>query len=132
MIPSRFPIPRKATRIARKAHVFTDATPDDADFILEIRTDQHKGRRMSTTSPVVERQRRWLNAHAGSFMDFKLSHFDVQKGNPKVGPLSERFCFVRTGRAGQDYLYKIGMAAMNNSSIQRMKLLPGKLKVGLN
>lgn len=44
MIPSQFAILRKVTRIAGKALVFTDATPDDADFILEIRTDQHKGR----------------------------------------------------------------------------------------
>lgn len=43
-----------------------DATPDDASFIFELRHDPQRNRHMSTTSPVLDDQRRWLEHYAAS------------------------------------------------------------------
>lgn len=44
--------------------VFRDARPDDAQFILGLRTDAKKGRYLSSTSPDVAQQRAWLERYA--------------------------------------------------------------------
>ena len=44
--------------------VFRDARPDDAEFILSLRTDDRKNRYLSATSPDVAQQRAWLERYA--------------------------------------------------------------------
>ncbi len=43
-----------------------DATVEDADFILALRTNEEKARYLSFTSADVERQRAWLGRYASS------------------------------------------------------------------
>lgn len=43
---------------------FRDAKPDDAAFILSLRTDEKKSRYLSATSPDVAQQRAWLERYA--------------------------------------------------------------------
>lgn len=43
--------------------VFRDATVDDAEFILGLRTDAAKSRFLSSTSPDLSRQRAWLESY---------------------------------------------------------------------
>ncbi|HWW73150.1 MAG TPA: GNAT family N-acetyltransferase, partial [Duganella sp.] len=45
--------------------VFRDAAPDDAAFILSLRTDEKKGRYLSATPPDMAAQRAWLERYAG-------------------------------------------------------------------
>ncbi|WP_432380650.1 GNAT family N-acetyltransferase [Duganella sp. P38] len=44
--------------------VFRDATVDDAEFILSLRTDASKNRYLSATSSDVQQQRDWLARYA--------------------------------------------------------------------
>lgn len=63
--------PRDVTRYVKPAAVrghklvFRDAKPDDAAFILSLRTDETKNRYLSATSPDVAAQRAWLERYAG-------------------------------------------------------------------
>lgn len=59
--------PRYVKPLAVRGHklVFRDARPDDAAFILGLRTDEKKGRHLSATSPDVAQQRAWLERYAG-------------------------------------------------------------------
>jgi len=44
--------------------MFRDASVDDAEFILSLRTDETKNRYLSTTSADVQQQRDWLTRYA--------------------------------------------------------------------
>jgi RimJ/RimL family protein N-acetyltransferase len=55
---------RKAQCLKGKTLVFRDAHESDAELILSLRTDERKGRYLSTTSPDLEAQRSWLREYA--------------------------------------------------------------------
>lgn len=54
---------RKARRVVGKTLVFRDATVDDAEFILSLRTDEKKSRYLSKTRPDLDAQREWLETY---------------------------------------------------------------------
>jgi RimJ/RimL family protein N-acetyltransferase len=58
--------PHYVKPLAVRGHklAFRDAAPDDAAFILSLRTDEKKGRYLSATSPDVAQQRAWLERYA--------------------------------------------------------------------
>jgi hypothetical protein len=58
--------PRYVKPKAVRGHklMFRDATVDDAEFILSLRTDETKNRYLSTTSADVQQQRDWLTRYA--------------------------------------------------------------------
>lgn len=58
--------PRYVKPKAVRGHklVFRDATVDDAEFILSLRTDAAKNRYLSATSADVQQQRDWLTRYA--------------------------------------------------------------------
>lgn len=55
--------------------VFRDARPGDADFILELRTDEGKAKHISKTSTDVQRQAEWLESYA---QDASQVYFIIQ------------------------------------------------------
>ena len=63
----RKPELRKAKKIAGKTLAFRDATTDDAEFILSLRTDAQKSRHLSKTSSELARQVEWLKNYASQF-----------------------------------------------------------------
>jgi len=52
--------------ITGKSIILRNARPDDAEFIVKIRTDAKKGRFISSTSSDVEKQREWLESYLKS------------------------------------------------------------------
>ena len=57
---------RKAALVRGKTLTFLDATVDDAEPILNLRTDEKKGRFLSATSDSLDDQQAWLRAYAAS------------------------------------------------------------------
>lgn len=55
----------KPSKVIGKTVVLRNATVDDAEFILGLRTDPVKGRFLSATSNDVEMQKAWLAKYAG-------------------------------------------------------------------
>jgi len=55
---------RKAARVMGKTLAFRDAGPQDAAFILSLRTDPEKSRYLSATPADVAAQRAWLTRYA--------------------------------------------------------------------
>ncbi len=60
---------------------FRDARPDDAAFILGLRTDEKKSRYLSATSPDVAQQRAWLERYAADDSQVYFLITDMQ-GEP--------------------------------------------------
>lgn len=58
------PILQKACHVRGKTLVLRNAQPDDAAFILSLRTDAQKARHLTQTSPELERQVQWLEEYA--------------------------------------------------------------------
>lgn len=58
------PSVRRAARLQGKTLVLRDATVDDAEFILGLRTDEVKSRHLSRTSGALADQQAWLAAYA--------------------------------------------------------------------
>lgn len=54
----------KPQRVRGQALILRNAVADDADFIVRLRTDAHKSRYISQTSPNVQAQRSWLERYA--------------------------------------------------------------------
>ena len=54
----------KPEKVLGKHIVLRDARPDDAEFIVGLRTDPVKGQYLSSTSPDVAAQVAWLEAYA--------------------------------------------------------------------
>ncbi|MEX5382822.1 GNAT family N-acetyltransferase [Cronobacter muytjensii] len=52
--------------ITGKNIILRNAHPDDAEFIVKIRTDAKKGRFISSTSSDVDKQRQWLESYLKS------------------------------------------------------------------
>jgi len=59
------PVVRKGTATGPRLRL-RDVDARDAEFILALRTDERKGRHLSSTSPDLEAQRRYLEAYASS------------------------------------------------------------------
>ena len=61
-----FTTPRicKANQIIGRTLVFRDVTTADADFILALRINEHKGKHLSSTNPELNKQIAWLEAYA--------------------------------------------------------------------
>jgi len=57
------PAIRKAVQIKGKTLTFRDATVDDADFILSLRTDHDKSRYLSSTPHDISKQILWLERY---------------------------------------------------------------------
>ena len=55
---------RKAKKIEGKSLVLRDAGPDDAAFVLMLRTDPQKSKHLSFTSPTLEQQVAWLESYS--------------------------------------------------------------------
>jgi RimJ/RimL family protein N-acetyltransferase len=55
---------RKAERIFGKTLIFRDAKVDDAEFILNLRTNKQKARHLSYTPNDLSAQREWLSRYA--------------------------------------------------------------------
>lgn len=62
---ARWPRLLRATRVTGKTLVLRDAMPDDAAFIVALRTDPVKGAHLSATPADVGRQRAWLVDYQG-------------------------------------------------------------------
>jgi RimJ/RimL family protein N-acetyltransferase len=60
------PILRKAKKVTGKTLVFRDATPDDATFILSLRTDSQKAKYLSSVSGEINKQIEWLQNYSKS------------------------------------------------------------------
>lgn len=58
------PLFHRPARISGRNLVFRPAQPDDAAFILTLRTDAVKGQHLSATANDLERQRQWLRDSA--------------------------------------------------------------------
>lgn len=56
---------RKPRLLRGRQLQFRDATVDDAEFILGLRTDEKKGRYLSSTTADVASQQAWLQRYAG-------------------------------------------------------------------
>jgi RimJ/RimL family protein N-acetyltransferase len=54
---------KKAGKIIGRNLVFRNAGVNDAGFILSLRTDQHKNRFLSPTSPEIEKQVEWMRKY---------------------------------------------------------------------
>lgn len=54
---------RKPQSITGSKLIFRNATVDDAEFILSLRTDEKKSKYLSSTSPEIENQIEWLHRY---------------------------------------------------------------------
>jgi RimJ/RimL family protein N-acetyltransferase len=71
------PAIRPAAELHGKSLMFRNAVPDDAEFILSLRTDPEKSRYLSAVSPDVQRQRDWLAAYRdGTGQAYFIIHHD--------------------------------------------------------
>lgn len=55
---------RRVKRLVGHTLVMRDAAPEDAEFIVSIRTDQKKSRFINATPPDLSHQVRWLEAYS--------------------------------------------------------------------
>ena len=75
---------------------FTDATREDAEFIVKLRSDEKKSRYISKTDPDVEKQRKWLRSYE---TDTSQAYFIIRDNNERVGTVriydqrGESFCW---------------------------------------
>lgn len=87
---------RQTPELVGKTLVFRNASPDDAEFILSLRTDPVKSRYLSTVSPDVQSQRDWLKAYrAGTGQAyFIICHQDSAIGTIRLyDAKGESFCW---------------------------------------
>lgn len=82
------PTLRKAARIDGRTLRLRNARPDDAAFILALRSDPIKGVHLSTTSAGVEDQRAWLERYAsrGGEAYFVIERLEPElAAEPRIG-----------------------------------------------
>lgn len=60
------PLINQAGKIVGKTIILRNAQPEDAEFIVKIRTDARKGQYISATSSDIEKQRQWLQQYLES------------------------------------------------------------------
>ena len=95
--PQPMPAIRKARRITGHNLVFRDAQVGDAAFILALRTDQHKKRFISPTSPRLAQQVAWLAAYRQTH-DQAYFIVEDRRGEPAgtirlYDPAGDSFCW---------------------------------------
>jgi RimJ/RimL family protein N-acetyltransferase len=73
---------RKASLVRGKTLIFRDATVEDAELILNLRTDEKKGRFLSATSDSLEVQQAWLRAYAVSTGQ---AYFIIEREGQAIG-----------------------------------------------
>lgn len=87
---------RKAALVRGKTLIFRDATVNDAELILNLRTDEKKGRFLSATSDSLEAQQAWLRAYAASTGQ---AYFIIEREGEAIGTvrlyeaLGKSFCW---------------------------------------
>ena len=87
---------RKAQYVEGRTLVFRNATADDAEFILSLRTDPGKSRHLSQTINDVELQRSWLRNYSTSDGQ---AYFVIENGGEAIGTVrlydakGESFCW---------------------------------------
>jgi RimJ/RimL family protein N-acetyltransferase len=87
---------RKAALVRGKTLIFRDATVEDAALILNLRTDEKKGRFLSATSDSLEVQQAWLRAYAVSTGQ---AYFIIEREGQAIGtvrlydPRGKSFCW---------------------------------------
>ena len=99
---------RKAAIVRGDTLIFRDATPDDAEFILSLRTDAEKSRYLSATTNELGAQRAWLERYASSEGQ---AYFIIEFNNESIGTVrlydaqAESFCWgswiLKDGRPRQ-------------------------------
>lgn len=72
----------KAALVRGKTLIFRDATVDDAELILNLRTDAKKGRFLSATSNSLEAQQAWLHTYAASTGQ---AYFIIEREGQAIG-----------------------------------------------
>ena len=86
---------RKAAILRGKTLIFRDDTVEDAGLILNLRTDEKKGRFLSATSFSLEVQQAWLRAYTASTGH---SYFIIERVGQAIGtvrlfdPRGKSFC----------------------------------------
>ena len=91
------PVIRKARRISGHQLILRNADAGDAEFIVRLRTDPHKRRFISATSPEIAPQLAWLAHYARTAGEAYFIAEDLS--GDKVGtvriydPLDDCFCF---------------------------------------
>jgi len=73
---------RKAALVRGKILIFRDATVEESELILNLRTDEKKGRFLSATSDSLEVQRAWLRAYAVSTWQ---AYFIIEREGQAIG-----------------------------------------------
>jgi len=73
---------RKAALVRGKTLIFRDASVEDAGLILNLRTDDKKGRFLSATSDSVEVQQAWLSAYA---LSTGQAYFIIEREGQAIG-----------------------------------------------
>lgn len=87
---------RKAAQLHGKTLIFRNATVEDARLILNLRTDEKKGRFLSATSDSLEVQQAWLRAYAVSTGQ---AYFIIEREGQAIGtvrlydPRGKSFCW---------------------------------------
>lgn len=105
---SNAPKIRKASRVVGDTITFRDATPDDAQFILSLRTDEEKSRYLSATANDLQAQRSWLERYAEST---DQAYFIIEFNGESIGTVrlydaqGDSFCWgswiLKEGRPRQ-------------------------------
>ena len=86
----------KAALVRGKTLTFRDATLEDAGLILNLRTDEKKGRFLSATSGSIEVQQAWLRAYA---LSTEQAYFIIERDGQAIGtvrlydPRGNSFCW---------------------------------------
>lgn len=87
---------RKAKKITGRTLVFRDASVDDAEFILSLRTDAKKSQHLSATKPDLDAQRAWLERYS---ISTDQAYFIIEFQGMPIGtvriydPKGESFCW---------------------------------------
>jgi RimJ/RimL family protein N-acetyltransferase len=92
----RRPTLRKAARVEGKTLIFRNASPDDAAFILSLRTDAEKSRYLNAVSGHLAEQQAWLERYAKSD---DQAYFIIEHQTEPIGvvrlydPQGNSFCW---------------------------------------
>ena len=62
-------------------------------------------------------------AYALDHLGFEQAHFDVRKSNKRVCQFHERFGAIRVHENDEDYFYRLGEEAINNSRRRYQRFL---------
>jgi RimJ/RimL family protein N-acetyltransferase len=87
---------RKAQFLKGKTLLFRDANESDAELILTLRTNERKGKHLSSTSFDVESQRKWLRQYAVATDQayFIIEHLKKPVGTVRLyDPRGNSFCW---------------------------------------